>query len=194
MKMYGCVEGIAPRILNFDTMWMWVLAFMPRSPDPLDGPPPLDSHWVKLDVSPNVGLDNAIIITALQPLLGLDRFFFFSFLTLYRVGRTPWTGDQPVARPLLTNRINAHRHIHASSRFRTHVPSVWESEDSSCLRPCGHCDRRLVNEDKTNPFPVQGLNIWSDVRLVCRLVVIPTELFSAENATAKRRYRTTKQV
>jgi hypothetical protein len=25
---------------------------------------------------------------------------FFSFLNLYTVGRTPWTGDQPVARPL----------------------------------------------------------------------------------------------
>jgi hypothetical protein len=34
----------------------------------------------------------------------------FSFLILYTVGRTPWTGDQPVARPLATHRINAHRH------------------------------------------------------------------------------------
>jgi hypothetical protein len=25
-------------------------------------------------------------------------------------GRTPWTGDQPVARPLPTRKINAHRH------------------------------------------------------------------------------------
>jgi hypothetical protein len=29
---------------------------------------------------------------------------FFSFLILYIVGRTPWTGDEPVARPLPTNR------------------------------------------------------------------------------------------
>jgi hypothetical protein len=39
----------------------------------------------------------------------------FQFLNLYTVGRTPWTGDQPVARPLPTHRttqqrINAHRH------------------------------------------------------------------------------------
>jgi hypothetical protein len=27
----------------------------------------------------------------------------FSFLILYIVGRTHWTGDQPVARPLLTH-------------------------------------------------------------------------------------------
>jgi hypothetical protein len=30
--------------------------------------------------------------------------FFFSFLILYAAGRTPWTGDQPVARPLPTQR------------------------------------------------------------------------------------------
>jgi hypothetical protein len=45
-------------------------------------------------------------------LLGLGQ--IFSFLILYTIGRTPWTGDQPVARPLpthmATNRINAHRH------------------------------------------------------------------------------------
>jgi hypothetical protein len=29
---------------------------------------------------------------------------FFSFLILYTVGRTPWTGDQPVSRPLPTHR------------------------------------------------------------------------------------------
>jgi hypothetical protein len=41
-------------------------------------------------------------------LIGLGR--FFSFLILYTVGMTPWTGDQPVARPLPTHRIDAHRH------------------------------------------------------------------------------------
>jgi hypothetical protein len=37
-----------------------------------------------------------------------------------------------------------HKHIsniHALSGIRTHDPSVWESEDSSCLRPRGYCDR-----------------------------------------------------
>jgi hypothetical protein len=36
------------------------------------------------------------------PLLSLGR--FFSFLILYTVATTPWTGDQPVARPLPTHR------------------------------------------------------------------------------------------
>jgi hypothetical protein len=37
-----------------------------------------------------------------SPLLDLGR--FFSFFILYTVGRTPWTGDQPVASPLSTHR------------------------------------------------------------------------------------------
>jgi hypothetical protein len=36
------------------------------------------------------------------PLLGPGR--FFSFVILYTVSRTPWTGDLPVARPLPTHR------------------------------------------------------------------------------------------
>jgi hypothetical protein len=41
-----------------------------------------------------------LLLCLYSPLLGLGR--FFSFLILYRVGRTPWTEDQPVARPLPT--------------------------------------------------------------------------------------------
>jgi hypothetical protein len=51
----------------------------------------------------------------------LELFFgpwslFCSFVILYRVGSTPWTGDQPVARPLPTHRTaqtqNKHTHRH----------------------------------------------------------------------------------
>jgi hypothetical protein len=74
-------------------------------------------------------------------LLGLGC--FFSFLILYTVGRTPWTEDQPVARPLPTHRTNAHNtDIRALSGIRTHDPSFRASEDSSCLKPRGHCDRQ----------------------------------------------------
>jgi hypothetical protein len=37
-------------------------------------------------------------------LVGLGR--FFSLLILYTVSRTPWTGDQPVAKPLPTHRTH----------------------------------------------------------------------------------------
>jgi hypothetical protein len=80
-------------------------------------------------------------------LLDLGR--FFSFLILYTVGRTPWTGDQPVARPLPTHRTTqieqTHRDIHAFSGIRNHDPSVRASEESSCLRKRGHCDRPKID-------------------------------------------------
>jgi hypothetical protein len=46
--------------------------------------------------------------------------FLFSFLILYTVGRTPWTGDQPVARPL-----PAHRTAQTQNkRTQTSMPRV----------------------------------------------------------------------
>jgi hypothetical protein len=53
-----------------------------------------------------------------SPLLGLGR--FFSFLIIYTVGRTPWTGDQPLARPL-----SAHRTTQTQNkRKQTSMPQV----------------------------------------------------------------------
>jgi hypothetical protein len=70
---------------------------------------------------------------------------FSSFLIQYTVSRTPWTGDQSVARPLPKHGINAHNtDIDALIGIRTHDPSVLASEDGSCLRPRGHCDRPLA--------------------------------------------------
>jgi hypothetical protein len=60
-------------------------------------------------------------------------------------GRTPWAGDQLVARPLP---VHKHRktHIHtlnisALSDIRTHGSGFRASEDSACLRPLGYRDR-----------------------------------------------------
>jgi hypothetical protein len=61
--------------------------------------------------------------------------------------RTPWTGDQLVARPLPKHRAtqtqkNAHTpKIHALNGIRIHDPGLQASEDSSCLRPLGYSDR-----------------------------------------------------
>jgi hypothetical protein len=38
---------------------------------------------------------------------------------------------------------NTSTDIHASTRIRTHDPSFLAAEDSSCLRPSGHRDRRI---------------------------------------------------
>jgi hypothetical protein len=50
----------------------------------------------------------------------LDHGRFCSFLILYRLGRTPWTGDQPVARPLPTHRTTQTQ----NKRIQTSMPWV----------------------------------------------------------------------
>jgi hypothetical protein len=55
-----------------------------------------------------------------------------------------------VARPLPAHKTTqtqnkAHIDVHAMSGIRTHDPRVRGREDSSCLRPCGHCDRPDVS-------------------------------------------------
>jgi hypothetical protein len=67
----------------------------------------------------------------------------FSSVTIFFFtdGRTPWTSDQPVARPLPKHRTQTQNkrihtpNIHVLSGIRTHDPSVQSSEESSCLRP-----------------------------------------------------------
>jgi hypothetical protein len=70
----------------------------------------------------------------------------FQFLgSFYTVGKTPWTEDQPVSRPL-----PAHRTAQTQNkRTQTSMPKVGfeptisvflAPEDSSCLRRRGHCD------------------------------------------------------
>jgi hypothetical protein len=44
----------------------------------------------------------------------------FQFLNLHRVGRTPWTGDEPIARPLPTHRTTQTQ----NKRTQTSMPRV----------------------------------------------------------------------
>jgi hypothetical protein len=53
-----------------------------------------------------------------SPLLGFGR--FFSFLILYKVGRTLWTGDLLVARPLSIHRTAQTQ----NKRTQTSIPQV----------------------------------------------------------------------
>jgi hypothetical protein len=81
-----------------------------------------------------------------SPFLGLGR--FFSYLIRYTVGRTPWTGNQPVARHLPKRRITqtqkwTHTIHEISMPWVGFEFTVLAFEDSSCLRPRGHCDRQL---------------------------------------------------
>jgi hypothetical protein len=81
---------------------------------------------------------------ALQPPWALAS--DFQFHDNFTDGRTPWTSDQLVARPLLKHRTtqtqNKHiPNIHALCGIRTHDPGFRASGDSTCLRPLGYRDR-----------------------------------------------------
>jgi hypothetical protein len=67
-----------------------------------------------------------ILLWLYSPFLGLGR--FFSFLILYTVGRTPWTGDQPVAGPLSTHRTTQTQN--KCTQYR-HPCLEWDSNPRS---------------------------------------------------------------
>jgi hypothetical protein len=83
-----------------------------------------------------------------SPLLGPGLFFSF-MIFFYTDGTTPWRSDQLVARPLPTYRTTQtqDKRTHALIGIRTHDPSVRASEDSSCLRPRGRCDRLFESQN-----------------------------------------------
>jgi hypothetical protein len=60
----------------------------------------------------------SIYLWLYSPLLDLGR--FFSSLFFYTVGRTPWTGDEPVTRPLPTHRTAQTQ----NKRTKTSMPWV----------------------------------------------------------------------
>jgi hypothetical protein len=86
----------------------------------------------------------------LPPLGGLLPFWsigqIYQFLDKFTNGRTPWTGDQLVARPLPKHKTTqtekkAYTHQTSLSGIRTHDPGLWASEDRTCLRQLGYRDR-----------------------------------------------------
>jgi len=77
-----------------------------------------------------------------------SEFIFWNLWNYWTDGRTPWTGDQPDARPVPTHRTTQQRkmqtHIYASSGIWIHDPIVWAAKDSKCLRPLGHWDQLFI--------------------------------------------------
>jgi hypothetical protein len=84
-----------------------------------------------------------------SPLLGPGLFFSFVIFFTETVGLLGRVISPSQGRYLHKHGINAPRH-YALSGIRAHGPSVRAGEDSSCLRPRGHCDR-LCN-DKGGPY------------------------------------------
>jgi hypothetical protein len=79
-----------------------------------------------------------------SPLLDLGG--FVSFLIFYTVGRTPWTGDQPVGRPLRAHRTaqTENKRIQTSMLqvgFEPTIPMFERAKKVHALDTFGHCDR-----------------------------------------------------
>jgi hypothetical protein len=83
------------------------------------------------------------------PLLGPGLFFSFVIFFTQSVGLLGRVISPSQGRYLLTGqhkrRINPHTDIHALSWIWTHDPSVWASEDSSCLSPPGHREKPALH-------------------------------------------------
>jgi hypothetical protein len=75
---------------------------------------------VCLSMYPSICLSVCLSVCLLlcRPLLGLGR--FFGFFIFYKVDRTPWTGDQSVARPLPVHRTTQTQ----NKRTQTSMPRV----------------------------------------------------------------------
>jgi len=66
----------------------------------------------------------------------VQNFNFWTYESIWAVGRIPWTGDQPNARPLPT-----HDNTNTTEK-RGHTSMSWvRFEPITCLRPRGHWDR-----------------------------------------------------
>jgi hypothetical protein len=100
---------------------------------------------------------------ALQPFVGLWTLLQFHNLFYTGTGLLGRVISQSHGRYLHTrqhkHRINAHTNIHALSRIRTHDPYVLARNDSSCLRPRGHCDQHQLDTNRT-------IN-WIYVKMYC---------------------------
>jgi hypothetical protein len=76
----------------------------------------------------------------LEPRASVKRFVLLQFLNVrHSVGLLGRVISPSQGRYL------THTDIQASTGIRTHDPNVQASEDSSCLRPRGHCDRRVIS-------------------------------------------------
>jgi hypothetical protein len=75
---------------------------------------------------------------------GSEFIFYETYESIWRVGRTPWPGDQPEARPLPTqdNTTQKNADTHACFNWDSNPRSQCSSgRSSTCLRPLDNWDQ-----------------------------------------------------
>jgi hypothetical protein len=102
-------------------------------------------------------------VMALQPFVG--PWPLFQFLNLYTVSRNPWTGDQPVARPLPTHRSTQTQ----NKRTQTSMPRMGYEPTTPVL------ERTKTVDALDRPATVIGLteeyNYMKKHQLISTLII-----------------------
>jgi hypothetical protein len=103
--------------------------------------------------------------------------FFYLLLFIHivwRRAREPILQSQAIHIKLFRSSFNSdiirtqNTHKHPCLRgIRTHDPSVGAGEDSSCLRPRGHCDRRLFSVWLLRSAAPSSIRLCGQVRPLC---------------------------
>jgi hypothetical protein len=119
-KNGGCIKSIFRILFHVNNervelrMWnrIWIYIMHMPTPSVLNKVSQQINVWQRWEslmfCATNKSVCLSVCLWLCSPFLKPGR--FFGFLIPYTVGRTPCTGDQPVARPLPAHRINAHRH------------------------------------------------------------------------------------
>jgi hypothetical protein len=116
------------------------------SQEPYTGtyPEPDQSNPCAIDMMPKlINVPQIICIYLIYLSMALQSFLsdlgrFFSLLILYRVGRNPWTSDQPLASPLPAHRITQTQNKRTQTsmswvRFETTIPAFERAKTVHAL-------------------------------------------------------------
>jgi hypothetical protein len=85
------------------------------------------------------------------------------------------------------HRINAHIDIHALSGIRTHDTSVRASEDSSCSRPRGHSDQRMICSSVAL-LRIQMYDMRGEISNELCMLVVTLQSLRDESRAVRNRY------
>jgi hypothetical protein len=114
---------------------------------------------------------------------------FLSFLVLYTVGRTPWTGDQPVAWPLPTRNTSQAQNKHTNAMHRAAGKGsscLWSPQSALTCKNCAFCPKSVficfiwlmqkpainsvMTRHRNHPFYLVEQKPWPLTRAIGKLV------------------------
>jgi hypothetical protein len=110
-------------------------------------------------VQASMARSHSYLSMVLQLLLDLGH--FFSFLILYRAGRTPWTGDQPVVRPLPTHRTTQteNKRTQTSMPWVGFEPTIPAFEQAKTVHALDQCFSNAGPRPGTGPSSYRKMNL-----------------------------------